>query len=290
MNAPLACLNGEIVPLQDARVPIGSRAARFGDGVFETIALENGVPHQWERHIARLGEGLAVLRIPAPDADLKSAARSLIQRQKACDGFLRISISRGGESAGYMPLSPHTAPDWWMEILPHRPAPTHAATLLLSHIRKPSAHTLPMAHKLAQGVNSTLALLEAQEHGAEEALMLSESEFVCSAAASNIFWVKNDCLFTPALSTNCLNGITRQTLLRIMPDTHEVHAPLSELARAECVFLTNTRVGIWPAASLIHHTVSWQANHPLVTELKLKLIKEKLDYLNNNSAYWKNYS
>ncbi len=291
MHEHITCLNGEFMPARLATIPLSDRGARFGDGVFETIAIHNGVPYQWELHIARLNDGLTVLRIPLPAADLQEAARMLLHKNNARDGFLRISISRGGESAGYLPLDAHAPPRWAIEHLSSRPLPAAPARLMMSRYRKPSLTALPVNHKLSQGLNSTLALMEAQENGYNEALLLSENGTVCSAAAANIFWILGGRLFTPTLSTGCLNGTTRAVVQRISPlPMEEVAVPLSTLALAEAVFITNCRVGILPVHSLLACAQQWNGNHSAITLLQKKYNEDVADYIRNNTLYWNNRS
>jgi 4-amino-4-deoxychorismate lyase len=291
MHALITCLNGEFLPAHLATIPLSDRGARFGDGVFETIAIHEGVPYQWELHMARLREGLAALRIPVPTADLQESARTLLHKNNARDGFLRISISRGGESAGYLPLDADAPPRWAMEHLAPRTLPATPARLFLSSYRKPSLAALPVNHKLSQGVNSTIALLEAQENGCNEAVFRTEHDLVCSAAAANIFWIVDEKLFTPTLNTGCLNGTTRAAILRLSPlATEEVEAPISKVASAEAVFLTNCRVGLLPVQSLHTPATNWDSNHPAMSLIQQKYREDITDYINNNSVYWNNRS
>ncbi len=291
MHEPITCLNGEFMPAHLATIPLSDRGARFGDGVFETIAIHEGVPYQWELHMARLREGLAALRLPSPVADLQTAARALLHKNNTRDGFLRISISRGGESAGYLPLDAAAPPRWAIEYSTPRPLPTTLARLFVSSYRKPSLASLPVNYKLSQGVNSTLALLEAQENGYDEAILLTENGIICGAAAANIFWIAGEKIFTPALTTGCLNGTTRAAILRLSPlATEEVEAPVSTLASAEAVFLTNCRVGLLPVQSLHTPATNWDSNHPAMSLIQQEYREDITDYIDNNSTYWNNRS
>ena len=78
----ITCINGQFMPAGQATINVADRGFRFGDGVFETIRLVEGVPYQWEAHLARLNAGLAALRITPPNADWQAAAHQLIQKNQ----------------------------------------------------------------------------------------------------------------------------------------------------------------------------------------------------------------
>ncbi|MBV8939250.1 MAG: aminotransferase class IV, partial [Alphaproteobacteria bacterium] len=101
----LVYLNDRFVPAGEASVSVQDRGFRFGDGVFETIALRRGEPYQWAFHMQRLEAGLAALRISFNTAPLLGICTELLARNGAESGLLRIAVSRGVGSQGYLPLS-----------------------------------------------------------------------------------------------------------------------------------------------------------------------------------------
>lgn len=272
MNAsPTICLNGQFLNAREASLPVADRGFRFGDGVFETIRLVAGVPYQWALHLHRLEAGLAALRIAPPAVDWASIARELIERNAANEGFLRLAISRGVGSRGYLPEA-NITPNWVMEYLPPAPLPAQPFTLWCGHATRAPLSALPSNCKLAHGIGSTLALLEARDHGAEEALLLTPEGNLCEAASGNLFWLKGGNLVTPALSTACLAGTTRAAVLRLAPlPVAEVVVPLASLEGAKAVFLSNTRLGVWPVAELLPMGWRFEAAHPLIQEITRRL-------------------
>src|SRR5690606_6683241 len=112
--------------------------------------------------------------------------------------------------------------------------PIDPATLWLSGIEKPSPKALPVQHKLAQGVNSTLARIEAARHGCLDGLLLNAHGDICEAGSANLFWRIGTTLHTPALECGVLAGTTRDALLRISPYKIEQGAyPLDMLQKAD---------------------------------------------------------
>ncbi len=285
MHQPaLTCINGRFVPASEAMLPIADRGFRFGDGVFETIRLIRGVPYQWELHMRRLEAGLAALRITPPIVDWQASARTLIQRNSVSEGYLRIAVSRGVGSKGYLPDADITA-NWVIETLPPTTPEKEACTLWLSSLTRPSPENLPAQYKLAQGIGSTLALLEARDHGADDALMLSGSGHVSEAASGNLFWLKGDTLFTPALTTGCLMGTTRAAIMRLF-EVVETHAGIEDFLSADAAFLCNVRHGIWPIASLMPHAKTYDTRHARLLEIAAALEADRSAYTTLHTAQW----
>lgn len=284
-DAPDMLLNGTILPAAEARVPVTDRGFRFGDGVFETIRLHKGVPYQWEAHLARLSAGLVALKIDFA-LDWQKHARALLNHNAATEGFLRLSVTRGSGSRGYLPTEDAT-PTWLIETLPPSPAPSEPCRLVLSSITKPPLSSLPTNQKIAQGLNSTLALLDATERGGDDALQLSADERLCEAASANLFWIEGNTLYTPTLETGCLAGTTRARILELAKlDRVEVNASLGSLRNADAVFLTNSRVGVWPVASLAPQGWEFNTTHPAITTLREALDADRDAHTTNNREVW----
>ena len=286
MHAEITCLNGQFLPSSEARIPVSDRGFRFGDGVFESIRVSQGVPYQWKLHLARLLAGLKALMIAPPAIDWQQMARTLIQKNEAKEGFLRIAISRGDGSLGYLPLAGIT-PTWLIEFLTPRLLPQQPCRLWLSRYARPLPVTMPTECKLAQGLTSTLALLEAQQHNCDEALLLNSRGELCSAAAANIFWIKHDEIFTPPLDTGCIDGTTRHAVMRLAAlPVKEAIANIETLLQADGVFLSNSRFGIWPVRALAQPSTYWNTELSHIMELSKKLIADYEQYNLENSAYW----
>lgn len=265
----ITSLNGTLLPAEDALLPVRDRGFRFGDGVFETIRLSHGVPYQWALHLARLQAGLQALRITPPAVDWRVAVRAVIHANGAREGFLRLAVSRGMGSQGYLPEAGITA-HWVIEYLPPVAPPSQPLTLWHSSITRPPCSALPVNHKIAHGIGSTLALMEARDHGCDEAILLTPEGWIAEAASANIFWVAGEALFTPALRTGCLAGTTRAAIMRLSPvAVEEVEAAPTALHGAEAIFLSNARLGVWHARLSTPHAPC--APHPLVKAIATRV-------------------
>ena len=283
----LVSFNGRLMDAAEAHIPHDDRGFRFGDGVFETIRFEAGVPYQWQLHMNRLSAGLGALRIDLGETHWAHAeTRALIRQSELKEGLIRISVSRGSGSAGYRPLASAT-PLRLIELMPMRPRPQSPIRLWQSSWHKPALSALPTHHKLAQGINPTLALLEAEDHGCIEALQLSADGMLCEAASATLFWVQGQELFTPALSTGCLAGTTRAAILRLWDGPcHESICPPEVLHKADTVFLSHVGWDALPVDALLPQQWQW-SHHHLIEPLTQALATDRATYARDHANDWR---
>lgn len=262
------------------------RGFRFGDGAFETIAVYQGVAYQWELHMKRLQAGLHALDIPAETRSLDIAAQKLLSKNGLTDATLRICISRGSGSEGYLPSGP-TYPTVLIEALPRNTPPSDAARLWLSEHEKPSPKALPVRFKLAQGLNSTLARMEASKHGCLDGLQLNAHSEICETSSANIFWLKGGTLFTPALECGLLEGTTRAALIRLSPYAiEEGRFPLDALENADAVLLTNTLWQVMPIRELKPTGWQWEKSSQIAGELRAVLRDDINHYIDAQHPHY----
>lgn len=276
-------LNGTLTPPEKAFVSVDDRGFRYGDSVFETIAVTAGIPYQLEWHMGRLARGLSSLRIIFDTKTLPSKCCELLHANAVSDGILRIQISRGVGSRGYMPDSsdPRVGATCVIQTLPLPPITINPAGVWLSNYQKISAKALPVQHKLGQGLNSILARIEASEnggidgHACADALLLNERGEICETSSGNLFWFNNNVLYTPALSCGVLEGSTRHALMRLSPyPIQEVVAPLETLRDAEAVFMTNVVWPVRPIGALFPQKWQWDSEK-LASYLRELLLRDR---------------
>ncbi len=267
-------MDNALVRAEEAHISVQDRGFRLGDGVFETIAVYQGVPYQWDLHMERLKKGLWALRIEADISNLYGLCQLLLQKNGVTEGGVRLTISRGAGSSGYLPAADIT-PTIVMEALPPAVDLPEEADVWISALKKPAVAALPVHYKLTHGINSTLARLEAQDHDCFEALLLNEKEEVCEASSSNIFWVKGKRLFTPAIACGVLEGTTRAALLRITPlEVEEGVFSLDALRQADEAFLTNSFWQILPIKQIIPENILYNTSKQ--AQLHHRLLREDI--------------
>jgi branched-subunit amino acid aminotransferase/4-amino-4-deoxychorismate lyase len=281
-------VGGHLVEAEKAVVSIQDRGFRYGDGVFETLAVQDGVPYQFDWHLRRLADGLRAIRIECEVGAIYESCKALLKKNNVKNGLLRIQVTRGIGSIGYLPDQSHAkaGPTIVIETGNLPEVPAEAISLWLSSYAKISAHALPVQYKLAQGLNSTLARMEANENHCFEALLLNEEGQLCETSSGNLFWLKGNRLYTPALSCGLLEGATRAAIIRLSPYlVDEVEAGIEALADADAVFITNVIWHAIPVSRLLPVGESWDSR-TVAQEFRTRLAEDCTAYCHAHSSEW----
>ncbi len=249
-------MKGNFVQGSEAKISIAERGFRYGDGVFESIRIEGGNPKYLNRHLKRLRDGLEALRISSPTEDLSTLIQQLVTHNSTGSGIVRLSVSRAIGSEGYLPIAGGIAPTVVAETLPLPEKRDESLNLWLSQWQKPSPKSLPVEFKISQGVNSTLARMEAQDNYCHEALMLNEKGAICEASSANIFWRLGGLIYTPSDSCGLLKGIAREILLEKW-QVQTAAFDLESLKSANSVMICNSIRGAMPIFSLQPQGWEW---------------------------------
>lgn len=231
------------------------RGLHYGDGVFTTLAVRGGTPLLLERHLARLSRDCRRLAIPCPDLEvLRGEAVQLAREMNRA--VLKITVTRGEGGRGYR------APDEcratrllalysWPEY-PGDPAQDGIAARVcnLRLGRNPALAGIKHLNRLEQ----VLARSEWDDPEIHEGVLLDGGGTVVEGVTSNLFWVKDDGLFTPSLDECGVAGVMRGLVLELAA-VHGLHAAevreaLSAVLQADEVFFTNSVIGLWPVRSL----------------------------------------
>jgi branched-chain amino acid aminotransferase len=252
-------LNGDVLPVEQARVPVLDRGFLYGDSLFETLRILGGRPVLLDQHLQRLLNGAKALEfaLPVRPDVLRQAALRLPRAEDLNEGVLRIALSRGQGLRGPLPTRIHS-PTLLMTLgaLPSNLADRlqSGMSVVTSSWRKPSPDMLPNDAKLGSFLNSILAMQSVAALGADEALLLAASGEVAECSSSNIFLVRDGQLVTPWLSSGALAGITRAFVLRLALElglkVSERRVAPTEFAATQEIFLTNAVSGVVPVARL----------------------------------------
>ncbi len=243
-------LNGEFLEAEKACIRIDDRGFLFGDALYETVRIFRGGFFRFDEHWSRLAEGAAALRIEAPARDrLRRVAGTLARLNGVTDGTVRITLTRGAGGEG-LRTGGSGPPTLLVTVRPIAPARMEKAaagfTAIVARARR-SPVGLPGSIKSANRLDAILARLEADEAGADEAILLSADGLVAEGTVSNVFWRSGDGLRTPHLSVGILPGVTRAVVLevcrRMAIPVEEGRWPLDDLRRAPEVFVTMSSVG-----------------------------------------------
>jgi branched-chain amino acid aminotransferase/4-amino-4-deoxychorismate lyase len=234
-------------------IPEDDRGLLLGDGLFETILVEDGQLRHFEAHVARMAQGCAVLGLAPPSSDeaLARAGQALdaagLMHGRAA---LRLTLTAGGGRGLERP--PGSAPRLYASA---SPAPDAAGPVRLATVGLRRNETSPLARlKTLSYLDNVLARAEARAAGADEALLLNTRGEIACAAAANLFWIAGERLHTPALACGVLEGIMRRLALEaareLGVEALEVRAPREALDGAQALFLTNSLAGVRQIAAL----------------------------------------
>ncbi len=234
----------------ETAVAADDRGFAYGDGLFETVWLHRDRAPLWPRHMARLRDGCRRLHLPDPDPEMLRDEVRIAADGLEC-AVVRITWTRGRGPRGY--AAPHDPrATCVVSAAAHTPWPAdwyhHGIRMHLCATRlglQPMLAGLKHLNRLEQ----VLARNEWHDDTVGEGLMLDLEDRAICATAANVFAVRDDRLFTPAVARCGVAGAARAELL----DRHDVTVTdmsLPELRQADELFLTSAVRGIVPVREL----------------------------------------
>ncbi|MGQ0466506.1 MAG: aminotransferase class IV [Sporichthyaceae bacterium] len=238
-------LDGGLVPAEQAMVHASDHGLTVGDGVFETVKVEHGIPFAVTRHLARLGESAHAMDLTVPAHVREAVAAVCAEVADHPTARLRITVTGGPGPAGYT-RGPRTT---LLVVATPYTAATGPETLATAPWRR-NEHGALAGVKSTSYAENVRALEAARRAGAGEALLLNTAGGVCEGTGTNVFAVIDGIAVTPPLSSGCLAGVTRALVLAWCPEVVEGDLTPADLAGAAEVFLTSTTRDVQAVAAL----------------------------------------
>lgn len=248
---PIAYLNGEWLPAEEAKVSVLDRGFLFGDGVYEVIPVYNGKPFCLDRHVARLKASLAEIRLVA-DVAWGELLHEAVDKSGEGMAAIYIQVTRGADSVRNFVYPTDPIPTIFIMV---NPAPQ------LGHREiKPLQLVTLEDFRWDRGHIKTISLIaagmlknEAIAAGANDAVLVKNGE-VTEATASNLFAVIGGVIVTPPKSTRLLHGITRDVVVELakangLPIEERVLLA-AELELADEIFISSSTMETWPVDRL----------------------------------------
>jgi len=270
---PIAYVNGDFVPLEEARVSILDRGFMFADGVYEVAAVLGGGLVDLASHLARLRRSLGEIRLasPVPPGELGALMSELVSRNELVEGTLYLQITRGVGNREFT-----------------FPADTPATLVMLTQARDlvnaPAAGrgihvvTVPDIRwkrrdiKTVALVAQVLAKQAAKEAGADEAWMV-EDGCITEGGSSNAFVVSPaGAIVTRRADNSILSGITRKAVMALAEEkgiaVDERPFTIGEAYSAAEAFITSASTFVLPVVRIDDRTVGDGGPGPLARRLR----------------------
>jgi branched-chain amino acid aminotransferase len=241
----IACVDGALVPLGEARIPVTDAGLLRGDGVFEVMRLYEGVPFARQRHLERMARSAQNLRLELDIGGIDRDIKALLAAVQPGDALLRVLVTRGGH-----------------RIVLIEPLPVAPEALTLGYVIFAPVRVLDGVKSLSYAANMHATRL-AQERGFEEALLVTPHGRVLELPTASFFWVADGEVRTPPLSDHILDSITRRIVVEVA-DAKEAATTQTDLKSAEEAFVASTSFEVMAVSRIEEHDLP--AGGPIITE------------------------
>jgi len=261
--------NGQLIDFKDATVHVLSHALHYGSGVFEGIrcynTLQGSAVFRLPEHVRRLENSAKVYRMPITFTtdELVEACCETIRANEFESCYIRPIAFRGfGNTIGVNPLRNPVEvfiACWpWGKYLGEEAE--NGVDVCVSSWRRISADSMPAVAKATGNyLNAQLIKIEAVTNGYVEGIALDARGFVSEGSGENVFMVQDGTLLTPPLAASVLQGITRDTVVKIARDlgipVREEQIPRGQLYTCDELFMTGTAAEITPIRSVDRNPV-----------------------------------
>ncbi|MGG0577091.1 aminodeoxychorismate lyase [Priestia aryabhattai] len=265
-------VNGEVKPASEATISPFDHGYMYGLGLFETLRVYDGHPFLVEDHLDRLRSSLRELNIvwDYSTQDVLAIINSLLMKNNERNAYVRLNVSAGNGGIG-LQVEEYDKPSTivYMKSMPHPSSPLVKEGLILETKRNTPEGTVRL--KSHHYLNNVLAKREVGSDLNKEGIFLTKEGFLAEGIVSNLFFVKDDWVYTPSLETGILNGITRQFIFTLLKKKNiEVVEGLftaEQLLESDEAFVTNSIQEIVPLRSIKDKKFS-VGDHTLTAQLQ----------------------
>jgi len=277
-NTPVAFVNGEFLPLEQATVHIEDRGFQFADGVYEVIACFGGNFLDLKPHLERLKHSCDAVHIslPRPLYELEALVRELYARNSFSDAMIYIQITRGTAPRSHV-INKAIEPTLVMTVRA-LPEPSERKTNKgLSAITLADFRWGRCDIKSTALLASVMGRYEAMAHGVDEAIWIDESGHVLEGCATNLFAVIDGSLVTHPLDHRILGGIMRDMVLRIAENEgmslQQRCWSLNEPELSECM-ISSTTNAVLPLCTVDDRAVGNGMPGPVAALIRKRILAE----------------
>jgi branched-chain amino acid aminotransferase len=253
-------LNQKIVDEKEAFISVKDRGYLFGEGAFETLRSFDGKIPFLDKHLNRLEWSTTFIGIPFPHPEtIRKAIRDLLEANRLKDARIKIVLTGCGEHFTPTPSAEENTVN--LMIMAEKLAESkNDEGCELTVLRSVINDAPPISNiKSVSWITKLIAIREITEKSCDDGILLNHLGQVTETTRANIFWVRNENLYTPPISCGLLGGITRQIIIDVAKDNgiivkeQTIHP--DELKSVQEVFLTNSVVGIEPVIQINESTL-----------------------------------
>jgi branched-chain amino acid aminotransferase len=256
-------MNDGLVPLKDAKVSIMDHGFLYGDGIYETLRVYEGVVFMLDEHVRRLEHSAfhIGLNLPKSPDEIKGNVYDTLAANRLRDAYVRLTVSRGAGPVGLDPaLCPRPTYIVYAEELKPYPQRFYeeGMSAVIAKTRRNLKEAINPQIKSLNFLNNILAKIEAIKARADEGLMLNHEGYLAEGTVSNVFFVSlrggARALCTPSLDCGILEGITRDLVIDLAQRNDmkliEGEFTAEDLHEAEEVFITSTIMEVMPVGKV----------------------------------------
>jgi len=284
-RAPYVCLNGRIIKQDNALIPANNSALYYGTGCFETFLVENSAFFKLKEHVDRLNRGMAYLSGNKgnllAEEQIREDTIQLIKKNQLGKERVKVRIQFSlMEESGYS-----ESKDQGYFLLIAVSKATESLTPLIVTVadtRVVPASSRPADLKLSNMLHYRQAWREAKSDGMDDAILLTTDDFLAETSIGNLFWKKEDEIYTPSADCDILPGIMRNSVIDILTNRMNVKVnegkyPLNEFKNAESVWMTNSLREVQEISEVDGQR--FKTNQPILKQLKNRLKEYKAEHL-----------
>lgn len=274
--AGVAHIDGEYVPIHEARIPLLDWGFIRSDAFQETVSVWDGTFFRLDDHLARFRRSAERLRMTVPaEAEIRAVLHGLVARTGLREAYVQFLMTRGVPPIGSRDVrravnrfQAYAIPYVWIANAEVQARGLH---LHVSDRRRIPPQSVDPMVKHYHWLEFQLGLLDAYDAGAETVLLKDLDGNVAEGPGFNVFVVKGGRLATPP-AVNVLDGMTRRTVLELLGDlqlkAEERPVAVAELGEADEVFLTTTAGGVLPVTVIDGTGVGAGVPGPIAVQLQ----------------------
>jgi branched-chain amino acid aminotransferase len=262
--------NGKIFTENELIIGPQNRGLRYGDGIFETMKFKNDKLILSDEHFARLWKGMQMLQFDIPKLlspeKLEEEIFQLAAKNKLTAARIRLTIIR---SDGGIYDAKNNTPNYIIEAiqLPEDNGPLNSNGLQLCIFRDAKKSVDAFSNlKTNNYLPYFMGAMFAKKQQCNDALILNSDENICDSTIANVFYIKDEIIYTPALTQGCVAGVMRKFLIdkiRALGFTvNESIISKEDILNADEVFLSNSVYNIrwvaWLENKSYTNTITWK--------------------------------